>query len=512
MSSRRLVVPLVLALVALLLPTTAAVSATADAGPPPLLTTQETIGTSVQGRPIVAIHRTRQSGDGTTGARRTLLVVGNVHGDEQAGLRVVRLLRLRTDLPANLDLWLVPTANPDGTAARTRTNAHGVDLNRNFPYRWGRGPKGPTWGGPAPWSEPESRALRDLVLRVQPDLMVVFHQPLFGVGASDKGPAIARAIARGMALPVQNFVCTGVCHGTFGSWLDHATPGLAVIAEFGHRVRSWRIGRAAATVVQVAAGGPSTTAFASSPYAGQSAARTAGWWHPGRVTSWQIQLQGTVRPDSPSFAAQVVEVDGNDTPVATLRRLHARGARVLCYLDAGSWENWRPDAKAFPAAVLGKALDGWPGERWLDIRRLGVLRPLLAKRVARCKAKGFDGVDYDNVEGYANDSGFPLTGAQQLAFNRMLAHLAHRQGLAVALKNDLGQIPALVRTFDLAVNESCVTYQECRALVPFIDAGKPVLHIEYDLTPPQFCPVTEPLGITSIGKLLDLKGPRTTCP
>jgi hypothetical protein len=230
------------ALAALLAPTlTAGPAAGADA----VVTTREVVGTSVLGRPIVAIHRAHP------GATRTVLVVGNVHGNEQAGLRVVRRLRDRADLPADLDLWLVPSGNPDGTAADTRTNAHGVDLNRNFPYLWHSSARTATWSGPHALSEPESVALRDLVRRLQPVLTFVFHQPLFGVGATDKQKGTVRAIARGMHLPIDNFVCTGVCHGTFGGWINHRMEGLAVTVEFGSTASAWRIRRAESTVVTV---------------------------------------------------------------------------------------------------------------------------------------------------------------------------------------------------------------------------------------------------------------------
>jgi len=126
---------------------------------------------------------------------RTVLVIGSIHGDEQAGLRVIRRLRDRDSLPIGLDLWLLRTVNPDGTVHDVRTNAHGVDLNRNFPYLWHRSPRGATWSGTRPLSEPESVLLHDLVLRLQPDLTLVFHQPLFGVGASDKGMPMVRALA-----------------------------------------------------------------------------------------------------------------------------------------------------------------------------------------------------------------------------------------------------------------------------------------------------------------------------
>lgn len=210
-----------------------------------VVTAREVVGTSVRGRPIVAWHRARP------GATRTLLVIGNIHGDERAGLRVVRRLRDRAQLPADLDLWLVPSVNPDGTAADTRTNAHGVDLNRNFPYRWRRSAPGPTWSGPADLSEPESQALRRLTLRLRPRLTVIFHQPLFGVGATAKSMPTVRALARGMRLPVDEFRCGRVCTGTYSSWLNHRIDGLAVTVEFGGRVPRWRIGRAAGTLLDV---------------------------------------------------------------------------------------------------------------------------------------------------------------------------------------------------------------------------------------------------------------------
>jgi len=229
----------------------------AEAAAPTVVTTREVIGTSVEGRPIVAVHRTREPAaatDGTAPAAiepRTVLVIGSVHGDEPAGMRVFRRLRHRETLPAGLDLWLVRTVNPDGTAAHRRTNAHGVDLNRNFPYRWRSSARGATWSGNQPLSEPESVVLRDLVRRLKPDLTVTFHQPLLGVGANDKGMSTVRALARGMRLPVDEFHCTGVCHGTFTGWVNHRTDGLAVTVEFGRRVPTWRVSRAAATVVTV---------------------------------------------------------------------------------------------------------------------------------------------------------------------------------------------------------------------------------------------------------------------
>lgn len=230
-------------------------SAAADEGDVPavptpsvIVKTREVVGTSVNGRPIVLIHRARPE------ATRRLLVIGSMHGDERAGTRVVRRLVKRAKLPRDLDLWLIPTTNPDGAAADRRTNAHGVDLNRNFPYRWQRSARTATWSGTRPLSEPEAETVRAVIHRVEPQLTVIFHQPLFGVGKVDGGMRTVRALAAGMGLPVRDYTCGSVCYGTFSGWVNHRTDGLAVTVEFGRSVSAWRIGRAAATLVEVGAG------------------------------------------------------------------------------------------------------------------------------------------------------------------------------------------------------------------------------------------------------------------
>jgi hypothetical protein len=223
-------------------------------------------------------------------------------------------------------------------------------------------------------------------------------------------------------------------------------------------------------------------------------------WQPRPGVSWQWQLTGKV---DTSVDAQVFDVDLFDTPASVVADLHARGRQVLCYIDVGTWESWRSDAAAFPASVQGRN-NGWPGEKWLDIRRLDLLRPALAARIDLCRSKGFDGVEPDNVDGYLNNTGFPLTARHQLAFNRWIARTAHDRGLAVALKNDVEQVPDLVNDFDFAINEECVQYDECEALAPFIDAGKAVLYVDYDLDLDQFCPKTTAMGFSAIRKHPDL--------
>jgi hypothetical protein len=226
-------------------------------------------------------------------------------------------------------------------------------------------------------------------------------------------------------------------------------------------------------------------------------------------TPWQYQLAG---PVDTSVDAGIFVVDGFDVDEATVADLHERGRTVICYVNVGALENWRRDAGRYPADLVGAALDDWPGERWLDIRRTDVLRPILADRFDMCRSKGFDGVEADNVDAYTHDSGFPLTAEDQLRFNRAVAGLARERSLTIGLKNDLEQIDELVGDFDFAVNESCVQYRECAALAPFTASGKPVLHVEYELDTTDFCPVTRPLGFRSIRKPSDLTAPVEPCP
>jgi protein MpaA len=175
------------------------------------------LGRSVRGRAISAARL------GDPAATRKILVFGGIHGDETAGLAVARRLE-RTWAPENADLWIVEHLNPDGVAARTRQNARGVDLNRNFPYRWRRlGRRGdPTWSGPRALSEPETRLARRLIRRLRPEVTVWFHQPLALVDASGGDSRIERRFARRVRLPLRHIQ---PYPGTATRWQNHRYPG-----------------------------------------------------------------------------------------------------------------------------------------------------------------------------------------------------------------------------------------------------------------------------------------------
>ncbi len=233
-----------------------------------------------------------------------------------------------------------------------------------------------------------------------------------------------------------------------------------------------------------------------------AASPAAARWQPRATTApWQWQLQGAI---DTSVAAPVYEVDGFETPRRTVATLHRLGRKVICYLDVGSWESYRPDAGSFPQAVLGDAYSGYPDERWLDIRRIGALAPILRARFDLCARKGFDAVEPDNIAGYENESGFPLSGKDQLRFNRWVAHEVHRRGMSVALKNDPEQVGQLLPSFDFAVVEECFTYDECGRFSPFVAADKAVFEAEYESAPSSFCPAAKELGFSTIRKSYDL--------
>ena len=208
------------------------------------------IGTSVQGRPIVAVHRW------TDGATRTTLVIGSMHGNERAGMRVVRQLR-SASLPAGVDLWLVRTMNPDGTAADRRTNAHGVDLNRNFPQYWRPTGAGTLqWSGPSPASEPETRAMQRFLRDVDPHTTLSFHQPLDGVDSyRAKSMTLVRRLSRELGLPVKWFDCHGGCTGTLTDWSNTRLDGRAVTVELGRTASDRQVQRVARGILRVATPG-----------------------------------------------------------------------------------------------------------------------------------------------------------------------------------------------------------------------------------------------------------------
>ena len=228
----------------------------------------------------------------------------------------------------------------------------------------------------------------------------------------------------------------------------------------------------------------------------------SGHWEPKPTTAaWQWQLQGEIDTSVP---VAVYDIDGFEASKGTVEQLHRLGRKVVCYLDVGSWETYRPDAKQFPAAVIGRRYEGFPDERWLDVRRFRLFAKPLKRRFDLCARKGFDAVEPDNVAGWENRTGFPITRQDQLRFNRWVARQVHSRGMAVALKNDGGQAGELVGEFDFAIVEQCFQYEECGPYRTFVEHGKAVFEAEYELAPERFCPEANQIGFSAIGKSYDL--------
>ena len=270
-----------------------------------------------------------------------------------------------------------------------------------------------------------------------------------------------------------------------------------------------------AAIVLAVAGGPAAPASPATVVASASARAAPGsltasasaraapaHWRPHAHLTWYWQLQGKI---DNAHAVGAYDIDGFETSAAEVARLHSLGRHVICYIDVGTWENWRPDASRFPASVRGRP-NGWPGERWLDIRQ-PIVRQLMARRFRRqCAAKHFDALEPDNIDEYQTHSGFPITARDQLSFNEWVARQGHSLGLAVLQKNDPNQSVTLERYFDGVLSEQCNQYSECSSFRPYLSSGKPVVDAEYNLSPSAFCAHDTRLGIMAARYNLALDG------
>jgi hypothetical protein len=284
-----------------------------------------------------------------------------------------------------------------------------------------------------------------------------------------------------------------------------------------HLIRRWLAGPCAALVVFcVLAGSPADAATTPAKAAPGAPVACPGCWHPDLRTSWDWVLSNV--PQAPYRSVDMYDIDAFDATAADVSSMHAAGIKVVCYLSAGTFENWRPDVSRFPASLLGKP-NGWPGEKWLDIREAqqhgSVLLSIMRARLDTCRRKGFDGVELDNVDGYTNRTGFPLTAADQFFYDATLANAAHRRGLMVLQKNDNAQIPRLLPYFDGALNEQCNQYKECTTAQngsfgydQYVAAGKPVFQAEYSLKRSKFCKADNAANFNGVRFSVDLDGSR----
>ncbi len=236
-------------------------------------------------------------------------------------------------------------------------------------------------------------------------------------------------------------------------------------------------------------------------------------WIPAPGASYQIQYDGKLDLRVP---AAIYDLDMFDTRPSVVAELHRMGRRVVCYIDVGTWESWRRDADEFPKSVLGRRDGPWPGERWLDIRRLSILGPIMGARFDLCRRKGFDGVDPDNIDGYQNNTGFPLTAGEQLTYDEWVARAVHARGLTVDQKNDNNQVKDLSKFFDFAVLEQCYVQKWCGQFAVYTRTNRLVVDVEYNLPRQKFlegtCPRTARYDETAILKKLELTAWIIACP
>jgi hypothetical protein len=259
------------------------------------------IGYSVRHRPIVAYHL------GDPRAKVTALILGEMHGDEHAGVVVARSIIRGTVAVEGIDLWVIPTMNPDGDARHTRQNARHVDLNRNWPDRW-QPLTGEYNSGPRPLSEPETRAMYRFLLDVRPHYIVSLHQPLHGVDTTDGGAldhAFRNRLATNLDLPLKAFRCWSICHGSMTGWYTTHRYGIAETIEFGwHPTDGYLTGKVRRGIVD-ALGGHFGRLSAHNPRRALRAAtsadgtvRLSGWAFdidaPGRHVQYTATRDGTV--------------------------------------------------------------------------------------------------------------------------------------------------------------------------------------------------------------------------
>jgi hypothetical protein len=221
------------------------------------------------------------------------------------------------------------------------------------------------------------------------------------------------------------------------------------------------------------------------------------------ATSYRVDGLGTVRVDKGINAG-------------VINTLHTEGKKVICYVDTGAWEDYRPDASLFPRRVIGNST-GWSGERWLDIRRSAwpAIEPLIAARFDLAARTQCDGVEPDQNNPWGNQPGFPITLADQEAWYLKIAALAHARELSVAQKNGIETTDAdTIAAFDWDLNEECNMYQECEALRGYTAAGKAVFQVEYadeGMTAAKFCSADNSANFNGLLKYRELGSWRRAC-
>jgi hypothetical protein len=238
-------------------------------------------------------------------------------------------------------------------------------------------------------------------------------------------------------------------------------------------------------------------------------------WKPTIGMDWLWQLScdtaGTCANLDVKVPFYVIDAMGN--PASTVAAIHKRGEHAYCYVDIGSWEDKRADASKFPESVLGKTYIGWPHERWLDIRQLDILGPIMVARIKVCVQKHFDGVQFDNVQDWDNPTGFPITAAESAYYMAWMANQSHAMGLSTAWENAPTNVAVVQPYFEALIFESCYRFHFCQQSAPMINAGKWVGGVEYNpaLKDMSFCSTYAKDQMVGAFRLRALKSYRVPC-
>jgi len=268
-----------------------------------------------------------------------------------------------------------------------------------------------------------------------------------------------------------------------------SSPGASVSSSSGATASSFSDATASSSGSSVGSGSSSGGSFSDGGAKADGAKADAGAvWQPTSAAPihfhWMIGASTFTSGDilSGQDGQAVYDIDGANSTMADVAAIHAAGAIAVCYVDVGTLEQGRPDYADFPTAVIGPAVQGWPGENWLLVTAAnqGVILPLMKARFADwCQAKGFDAIEPDNLDAWTNIS------------NVAIGQLAHALPLSIGLKNvmtdlDPSQYASFLAVFDWALNEQCYEYSECgvyTASGSFLPAGKAVFDVEYNVTP-----------------------------
>jgi len=225
------------------------------------------------------------------------------------------------------------------------------------------------------------------------------------------------------------------------------------------------------------------------------------WWQPKASDNltWQWQLQGDIDTTIP---AQVYNID-MDSPADKIAELKSQDIKLICYFSAGTIEYFRSDFRDFPQEIIGEQYEDLVDERWVDYANIDALAPIMRARLDKCKQKGFDAIEIDNVDAHNYETrdengnvvnigtNFQMALEESTAYVLWLTREAHSRGLSIGLKNAEEMVYDVVDEVDWMLVEDCYYDSWCQYATPFIDADKPVFMAEYDDLVPDFTPACE---------------------